>query len=299
MIFRQLKYLLRAAGHNLWNFRGRNLISILIISFSFLVIGVFLALSNNLTYLGQQLSNNLAISFFLKQNLPAKEVEELKKTILDSTLIDNVIYVSQEEALSRFTANFPELKEIVTNLNSNPFPPSLEARLKDKSISLTAITAFIDHIKRQPGVIDVQFNQDWVQKMESLSRIVKAVGFFLGTILILASFFIISNVVRLNVFARKNEIEIQRLVGATNTFIRVPFLVEGFVLGLAGSLLSILILFLLIKIFPLYIGQALGAAEQLLALRPLTLEQMFWLIIGGSLTGTLGSVTSVSKFLRV
>ncbi|HOM94512.1 MAG TPA: permease-like cell division protein FtsX [Candidatus Saccharicenans sp.] len=299
MIFRQLKYLLRAAGHNLWNFRGRNLISILIISFSFLVIGVFLALSNNLTYLGQQLSNNLAISFFLKQNLPAKEVEEIKNTIMDSTLIESVIYVSQEEALSRFTANFPELQEIVTNLDSNPFPPSLEARLKDKSISLSAITAFIDHVKRQPGVIDVQFNQDWVQKMESLSRIVKAVGFFLGAILILASFFIISNVVRLNVFARKNEIEIQRLVGATNTFIRIPFLVEGFILGLAGSLLSILILFLLIKIFPLYIGQALGAAEQLLALRPLTLKQMFWLVVGGALTGTLGSVTSVSRFLRV
>ena len=299
MIFRQLKYLLRAAGHNLWNFRGRNLISVLIISFSFLVIGVFLALSNNLTYLGQQLSNNLAISFFLKEDLPAKEVEEIKKTIMDSTLVDSVIYVSQEEALNRFTTNFPELKEIVANLDSNPFPPSFEARLKDKSISPAAITAFIDHIKRQPGIIDVQFNQEWMQKMESLSRIVKAVGFFLGAILILASFFIISNVVRLNVFARKNEIEIQRLVGATNTFIRVPFLVEGFVLGLAGSLVSILILFLLIKTFPLYIGQALGAAEQLLALGPLTLEQMFWLIVGGSLTGTLGSVTSVSKFLRV
>ncbi|MBP7870432.1 MAG: ABC transporter permease [Candidatus Saccharicenans sp.] len=299
MIFRQLKYLLQSAGHNLWNFRGRNLISVLIISFSFLVIGIFLALSNNLTYLGEQLSNNLAISFFLKQNLPAKEVEEIRQAILDSTLVDNVVYVSQSEALSRFTANFPELKEIVANLDSNPFPPSLEARLKDKSVTLAAITAFIDHIKRLPGVVDVQFNQDWVEKMESLSRIVQAIGFFLGVILILASFFIISNVVRLNVFARKNEIEIQRLVGATNTFIRIPFLVEGFVLGLVGSLLSIFILFLLIKIFPVYIGQTLGAAEQLLALRPLSLEQMTWLVVGGALTGTLGSASSVSKFLRV
>jgi len=148
-------------------------------------------------------------------------------------------------------------------------------------------------------VIDVQFNQEWVEKMESLSRIVKAIGFFLGGILILAAFFIISNVVRLNVFARKNEIEILRLVGATNTFIRIPFLLEGSVLGLLGSLISMAILFLLIKIFPVYVGSTLGAARELFALRPLTSEQLIWLIIGGTITGTLGSVTSVSRFLRV
>ncbi|MDD8019953.1 MAG: permease-like cell division protein FtsX [Acidobacteriota bacterium] len=299
MIFRQLRYLFRAAGHNLWNFRGRNSFSILIISFSFLVIGMFLALSNNLSYLGEQLSKNLAISFFLDRNLPPEKTEEIKKTIIDSSLIDSVIYVSQEEAQNRFRANFPELKDILDNLKSNPFPPSLEARFKNMAISLTAITAFIDNIKRLPGVLDVQFNQDWVEKMQSLSRLVKAIGFFLGAIFILASFFIISNVVRLNVFARHNEIEIQRLVGATNTFIRIPFLIEGFVIGLVGSLLAIFILFLLTKIFPVYLGGALGAAKQLIALKPLTLEQIIWLIAGGAITGTLGSVTAVSRFLRV
>ena len=74
--------------------------------------------------------------------------------------------------------------------------------------------------------------------MQSLSRLARAIGFFLGGILILASFFIISNVIRLNVFARKAEIEILRLVGATNTFIRLPFLIEGVALGILGSLLS-------------------------------------------------------------
>lgn len=299
MIFRQLGYLFKAAGNNLWNFRGRNFISVLIIGFSFLIIGVFLALSNNLTYLGEQLSNNLAISFFLDKNLKSEDLEFIKSQILTSSLVDQVAYVSSDEALKRFTASFPELKDILDNLQSNPFPPSYEVRLKKKTMSLMAITSFIENIKRLKGVIDVQFNQEWVEKMESLSRIVKAIGFFLGGILIMASFFIISNVVRLNVFARKNEIEILRLVGATNTFIRIPFLIEGFVLGLLGSLISIFILFLLIKIFPIYVGSSLGAAKELLALRPLTTEQLTWLITGGAVIGTLGSVTSVSRFLRV
>ncbi|MGC8747022.1 MAG: hypothetical protein ACP5SQ_10400, partial [Candidatus Saccharicenans sp.] len=86
MIFRKLKYLVRAAANNLWNFRGRNLISVLIISFSFLVIGIFLALSNNLIYIGQQMSNNLAISFFLDKNLKTEELENIRSQILASSL---------------------------------------------------------------------------------------------------------------------------------------------------------------------------------------------------------------------
>ncbi len=299
MIFRQIWYLARTAAGNIWTFRGRNLVSVLIIGFSFLVIGIFLALSNNLTYLGQRLSNNLAISFFLENNLKAPELESIKAQILASELVDQVTFVSSEDALNRFRANFPELREILDNLKSNPFPPSYEVKLKEKVLSLQAIVYFMEKIKGLKGVVDVQFNQEWVEKMDSLSRIVQAVGFFLGGILILASFFIISNVVRLNVFARKNEIEILRLVGATNTFIRIPFLVEGFVLGFLGSLISMTILYILVKVFPVYIGSSLGAARELFTLRPLTLEQAIWLVAGGVVTGTLGSVTSVSRFLRI
>ena len=299
MSLRQLGYQAQAAGSNLWNFRGRNLVSILIIGFSFLIIGIFLSLSNNLTYLGEQLSNNLAISFFLNRNINTDELEAIKQEILNTGLKVEIKHISSEEALQRFKTNFPELQDILSSLNNNPFPPSLEVRLKEKSITLLALSSFMDRIKKVKGVEDVQFNQEWVEKMDSLSRIVRAIGLFLGSILILASFFIISNVVRLNVFARKNEIEILRLVGATNTFIRLPFLIEGFVLGFLGSLLSLGILFLLMKLFPLYVGSSLGAARQLFELRPLTTEQMGWLIAGGIITGTLGSVTAVSRFLRV
>lgn len=299
MRLRQFGYLARAAGSNLWTFRGRNLVSILIIGFSFLIIGIFLSLSNNLTYLGEQLSNNLAISFFLNHNIKSEEIDTLKQEVLSSGLNLEIKLVSSEEALQRFKNNFPELQDIISSLNTNPFPPALEVRFKEKALSIQTITAFMERIKKIPGVEDVQFNREWVEKMASLSRIVRAIGLFLGSILILASFFIISNVIRLNVFARKNEIEILRLVGATNNFIRLPFLIEGFVLGVLGSLLSLVILFLLMELFPLYVGNSLGAARQLFELRPLTSGQISWLIAGGIITGTLGSVTSISRFLKV
>ena len=148
-----------------------------------------------------------------------------------------------------------------------------------------------------PGVEDVQFNQDWVDKMQSLSRLAKAVGLFLGGILMLASFFIISNVIKLNVISRKNEIEIFRLVGATDIFIRIPFLFEGIALGVIGSMVSLALLLLVIKLFPVYIG-SLGALQQLLNFRYLSFLQALGLVAAGGVIGCLGSISSVSKFLK-
>jgi cell division transport system permease protein len=161
------------------------------------------------------------------------------------------------------------------------------------------ILGFIEEIKNINGVEDVQFNRDWVQKMQSLSRLAKALGFFLGGILILASFFIISNVIRLNVFSRKGEIEILRLVGATNSFIRLPFLLEGFTLGILGSGLSLVLLFLLIRLFPLYLGHSLGAVQELINFRYLSLSQSLSLVAGSALMGVVGSLSSLSRFLKI
>jgi cell division transport system permease protein len=138
-----------------------------------------------------------------------------------------------------------------------------------------------------------------VERIHSFSRLSKAVGFFLGGILILASFFIISNVIRLNVIARKDEIEILRLVGATNMFIRIPFLLEGISLGIIGGLTSILLLALLINSFPLYLGASLGILNDLIAFRFLTFSQSINLIISGAFIGFLGSLSSLARFLKV
>jgi len=113
----------------------------------------------------------------------------------------------------------------------------------------------------------------------------------------LASFFIISNVIKLNVIARKNEIEILRLVGATNIFIRIPFLLEGIALGVMGSMISLAFLLLAIRLFPIYVG-SLGALQQLLNFRYLSLFQVLGLIAAGGVIGCLGSLSSVSKFLK-
>lgn len=207
-------------------------------------------------------------------------------------------FINSTQALERFQEKFPELQGIIENLKINPFPPCFEIALQEKNLSSEEIDSFIQEIRKMKGVEEVQFNRDWVEKMQSLSRLVKAVGFFLGGILILASFFIISNIIKLNVIARREEIEILRLVGATDTFIRIPFLIEGIILGILGGLLSLLLLFLLIKIFPLYLGASLGVLQELINFRYLTLAQSGMLIGGGAIIGFLGSFSSLARFLK-
>lgn len=241
----------------------------------------------------------MMVVFFLSPDASAAEIRAIEQRIQASPYVVRMNRVSSEQAWDRFQKNFPELREILKSLGTNPFPPSFEATLQKKAFMSNEIQGFINDIKNTRGVEDAQFNRDWAQKMQSLSRLARAIGFFLGGILILASFFIISNVIRLNVFARQGEIEILRFVGATNTFIRLPFLLEGITLGVLGSGLSLGLLFLLVKLFPLYLGHSLGALQEIINFRYLSPSQALGMIAGGILMGGLGSFSSLSRFLKI
>lgn len=295
----KLKFFLGVTANNLWQFRTRNVFSVTIICLSFLTVGIFVSLANNLRATARQLANNMTVAFFLDPALPADTVEGLRREAAGPPFVESVRLVTAAEALERFRTSFPELGEVVEGLKDNPFPPSLEARLAGKASASAEVIAYVEAMKSRPGVTDVQFNREWVEKMRGIGRLAGAVGAFLGGILLLTSFFIISNVVKLNVFARKAEIEILRLVGATNLFIRIPFWLEGITLGLLGSALALGLLFVVIHLFPVYLGASLGALQDLLRFRYPSLAQAAALLGGGALTGLIGSATSVSKFLKV
>jgi len=295
----KLRYFFRLAGNNLWQFRTRNAFSVTIICLSFLTVGLFVSFSNNIRFTVKRISDNMLIVFFLDEAAGESEIESLACEIAANPFIENVRRVSPAEARESFKANFPELQDLVESLKGNPFPASIEARIAPRAAGSTQVTLFIEKIKNRAPVTDIQYNQDWVERLKALSRVANALGFFFGGILVLTSFFTVSNVIKLNVFARKNEIEILRLVGATDLFIRIPFWLEGIALGLAGGTISLVLLFFIIQIFPVYVGSSLGAVRELLTFQVLDTSQCLWIIAGGAATGLVGSATSVSKFLKV
>lgn len=285
--------------NNLWQYRVRNFFSIMIICLSFLTLGIFLSLSNNLQHSARELSKNLVAVFFLETDITEENRAALEVSIRKNPLVNDVLYISSPEARNNFQNKFPGLQDILNNLDKNPFPPSLEVTLKDENLSPQDISRFIEQTRQNEGINDVQFNQEWVDRMYSLSRLARAVGFFLGGILVLASFFIISNIIKLNVFSRQDEIEILRLSGASNSFIRIPFLLEGMILGILGGLLSLVLLFVLIKAFPLYLGSSLGVLDELIKFRFLSFSQCLILVASCAVIGFFGSMSSLSRFLKV
>lgn len=240
----------------------------------------------------------MAVVFFLEKDISPIDREAITKELDNSPLVQSSQFVSSEQAMEKFLIKFPDLQGVVENLKLNPFPSSLEVLLREQDLAYEAAQPFIDKMRAMKGVEDIQFNKDWVDKMQSLSRLARAVGFFLGGILILASFFIVSNVIKLNVIARKDEIEILRFVGGTNAFIRIPFLAEGIILGALGGILSLLLLFIVIKLFPVYLGSSLGILNELINFRFLTVSQSFALIFSGAVIGLFGSLSSIAKFLK-
>jgi cell division transport system permease protein len=298
VIIQQLTYFLRETLNSLWQFRIRNLFSVTIICLSFLVVGIFLSLSNNLKYTAKQISENMVAVLFLENGLTSEEVDAIRQELENSPMVLNYQFTDKEQARNRFKEKFPELQGLVEDLEKNPFPPSFEVTLKEKILSTSQSSDFIQDMRTFPGIDDVQFNQEWVERMHSLSRLARAIGFFLGGILVLASLFIISNIIKLNVFARKDEIEILRLVGASNSFVRAPFLMEGSILGMLGGILSIILLTALIEIFPIYLSTAPGILTELISFRYLTFSQGLSLILAGAITGFFGSFTSLARFLK-
>jgi cell division transport system permease protein len=292
------RYVLRETLNNLWQFKTRHLFSLTIICLSSLILGVFLSLSNNLTEKAGELSRQVSVVFDLSRDAAPAERDALAASLRTSPLVGEVRSVSAEAALARFLKDFPELADIVSNLKDNPFPPSVEADLVRPDVPDADVSRLIAEARRSPAVTDAQFNRDWAERVRSLSRLARNAGFFLGGILVLASLLIVSNVIKLNVLARKSEIELLRLVGATNAFIRGPFLLEGVAMGLLGGLLSLGLILVVVKLFPIYLGSSMGALQELFGFRYLTLIQAAALVCGGGLVGLLGSLSSVARFLK-
>ncbi|MFW6132147.1 MAG: cell division protein FtsX, partial [Candidatus Aminicenantaceae bacterium] len=118
----------------------------------------------------------MIIVFFLEKDIPKDRINSIENLLQSSPLIDDHHFKSTEKALENFLNNFPDLERVIENLESNPLPPSIEATLKNDILYSDDLTLFLDKMKNTEGIKEVQFNQEWVNKMESFSKLAKAIG---------------------------------------------------------------------------------------------------------------------------
>jgi cell division transport system permease protein len=290
-----------AIGNAVKNILRNKLINLLclgIIAFTLLIYGIFTYLSINLNMITKEFSKSIEAIFYFKDGIDIKQIENLIKKTRKNLLVEQVTFHSKEQAEVNFSRQFPELKYILSEFNQSPFPASMEIRFKPEYGMDTKLMSVLDEIEKMTIIDSKQINLEWAKKIMTIKKFINIVGLFLSSILLFVSIFIIYNVIKLNILYRKDEIHILKLVGATNWYIKFPFIIEGALLGLVGSILAGIILYGLLKLFPSYASFIFNLIKGVITVEVIPSSLFFRLIILGTGIGLLSSLFSTQHFLK-
>ncbi|HBI04640.1 MAG TPA: cell division protein FtsX [Paenibacillaceae bacterium] len=272
--------------------------SVSAVAITLLIVGVFLTFAFNVNHIVSSIENDVEVKAYLDvtvdRNTAKQHVEaELKK--LDG--VEQITFITKEEGLKNFKAKFGEKGDLLNSLEKDNFLPDsfvVKAETPQKTEELGQKIKTIKYVKK------INTGGDTTKKLFAVTSLVRTVGLVFVIGLGFTAIFLISNTIKITIMARQNEIEIMKLVGATNNFIRWPFFVEGTLIGFVGALIPILIILVGYAYLQRYIQVQLSLYFlDLLPLYPLILQISLILIGIGLFIGVWGSLISVRRFLRI
>lgn len=272
--------------------RTLSALSVITIAFALFVTGLFGLVALNLRSALSEVAERVEVVAFVLHGTPSTGLTVAAQDIAAFPEVQEVKYVSEEEALERAKRDLVEFSDAYKDLEVNPLPPSFEIRLKPEFRDAVHAGAVAERMHSFDFVEDVRYGKDWVQRLDALRTLAGLVGLAIGVAFALVSIVIIGVTIRITVLQRAREIHIMRLVGATDWFIRGPFLIEGAVKGFLGGLLA------LILCAVVYLGfksQQFGIS---VGLHFFGFGQIILLLIFGVLLGFTGSLVSVGRHLK-
>jgi cell division transport system permease protein len=293
---RTLSYLLREAWANIWTNRTTTVVAIFTTAFTLACVGIFLLLYVNLRAAAGWLQDDIKIMVYLQEGVAGPIVSDIEQQLRAERAVGALHFISKEQALGEFRAQFPSDSHLLEGLGQNPLPASFVVTLTPPFRSPDAVRRWAERIAGIAGVAKVDYNQDWIDALSTVIRSIEVVAIGIGLILSAAAVTIIANTIRLTLFARREEIGILRLIGATKSFIRIPYLLEGAVLGGLGSTCSLFMLKALYELFRQQMGTTgrLRGLEQLTMFFPLSICLV--LVAIGIILGCAGSFLSLRRF---
>ena len=267
-------------------------LSITTIAFSLFTLGLFGLVAINLRKALLGLEERVEIVAFVLRGTPAETITLATQDIAAFPEVQDVTFVTEQQALARARKELVEFRDAYRDLQVNPLPASMEVQLKEGYRDSRTVERVAERLRGFGFVDDVRFGREWVQRLDQLRNVTGLVGFVIGLAFAAVAIVIIGVTIRLTLLQRAREISIMRLVGATNWFIRGPFLLEGALKGLMGGLLSLVLCY---AGYILFRDRTGGSFSDLIFFRP---DQMMLLIVFGVLLGLAGSLVSVGRHLR-
>lgn len=293
-----IKYFIIDAMKNLKRNKTSTIASILTVSASLILMGIFLLTISNVNQGLQSVESKIEIRVVLKDDITDEQKSDLENTITNDENVKEVRFETKEEALEKWKEDLGEENEELTQglENDNPMPNSFIVKVKNPD----NVSEVIENIKDKPGIDVIKAGKDVINKIVAITNALKWIGFVLFFICFVVALFLIVNTIKLTVFSRRREINIMKYVGATDWFIRWPFIIEGIMIGMIGGLISILLLYYIYN--GVYYRFSSGLVSMLLKLisPKYVLYNMGWkFLLGGIAIGGLGSCFSIRKFLQV
>ena len=285
---RALRYAFDEAILSLWRGRRSGLLSTATIAVALFVLGAFLIATSNLERLGREWNNSAEVSLYLSDAVTPAERLAIEKTLAPGSVVAGHQYLSKADALVRFKKTFTDLSSTLDGLGANPLPASYEVRLQ--AGAATGVDLLLSELRQLPGVADVRYDREWLQRLASAISMVRGVGLVLGTLLTMAAALTVANVVRLGLYARRDELDIMQLVGAPEAFIRGPFVMEGTLQGGLGALVALAVLGAVYLAFKSRYLVPLASAINLSSISFLPIEFALLLVAGGMLVGCTGGL---------
>ena len=295
MKVRTIEYYIREVFISLRRNNWMSVASIGTVAVSLFIFGMFLMMVMNMNKLAENMESQVQINVYLLDKVDREQARDIEKDLKEIEGVESVGFVTKDEAMERFKDRLGDQKTLLDALDeTNPLPDSFEVTVTNPDL----VKAAAEKMEKIDGVECAKYGQDVMEHLFEITRLLRIFGFTLMLVLAFATLFIISNTIRLTVFARRKEIAIMKYVGATDWFIRWPFVMEGMVLGLFGSIIAAMVL------RAAYTAMAEKVYETL-AFFPLIPEQPFLtyitivVVISGMVVGAIGSAVSIKKFLKV
>lgn len=274
-------------------------ITVFTITLALLIISLFMLFYVNLEGTVEQWSRKVVVTVYFDNELPQQDMSVLRSKISALPGTESVSYIDKDQALKRFRSRLKGQEALLEGVAPDVLPASMEITLKKQFRSADAVTAYVAGLKRLSGVGEIQYGEDWVRKFLTFFQFLRMLGILIGSFLLMAVLFIVSNTIKLTIMARKDELEILGLVGATPLFIKAPFLIEGMIQGAVGALFAVI---LLVAAYYSFLANAVNflsfnpADAGLTFLPPAYIAA---LLLGGVLLGFIGSIASLKKFITI
>ncbi len=290
-------YFVRQAYMNIRKNLSVHILSLGTIVASLLILGAFLLLFGNLNNWLQRWGTALSMSIYLKDGISEYRRDKVYSFIRGLPEAEIKRFISKEEALKDLRAALGEDAGFLNRLVRNPLPASYEVVFESKGPQGVEPEKIKGELEKLDGVEEVQYSNEWLNKLEGFLNVVRLIGFIIGGLLCLCVVFIVTNTIKLTIYSRKDEIEILKLVGATDWFVKTPFLIEGTIQGISGGVLAVLMLFSGYLILP-------TKGVSLLGLTPLDFVflpagYLVLILILGAVLGVIGSFIAIGRFFAV